>query len=69
MLLGTRIIGGELARAGQFPFAAAIHVQTADSRFFCGGALTSHDWVITAGHCVYKQVSATVYFNDFKFSF
>jgi secreted trypsin-like serine protease len=58
--VGTRIIGGEVARAGQFPFAAAIHVQTADSRFFCGGALTSHDWVITAGHCVYNAVLFTI---------
>jgi secreted trypsin-like serine protease len=58
--IGTRIIGGEVARAGQFPFAAAIHVQTADSKFFCGGALTGNDWVITAGHCVYNAVLFTI---------
>ncbi|RZC39273.1 Trypsin domain containing protein, partial [Asbolus verrucosus] len=56
----TRIIGGQSARAGQFPFAAAIHVQTNDSKFFCGGALTGNEWVITAGHCVYNAVLFTI---------
>ena len=49
--LGARIIGGDNAPAGRFPFAAAIYVQTGNSRFFCGGALLNHQWVITSGHC------------------
>ncbi|XP_063913806.1 brachyurin-like [Zophobas morio] len=57
---GARIIGGQEAFAGQFPFAAAVHVQTTDSKFFCGGALTGNDWVITAGHCVYNGVLFTI---------
>lgn len=50
----SRIVGGNPAWDGQFPFAAAIHVQTESSTFFCGGALTGNDWIVTAGHCVYK---------------
>ncbi|KAJ3656441.1 hypothetical protein Zmor_015518 [Zophobas morio] len=56
----SRIIGGEVARAGQFRFAAAIHVQTSDSKFFCGGALTGNQWIITSGYCVYNAELFTV---------
>lgn len=49
-----RIIGGNKARAGQFPYAAAIQVKTVDSTFFCGGSLLSPLWILTSGHCVEK---------------
>jgi secreted trypsin-like serine protease len=55
-----RIIGGDDAAIGQFPFAAAIHVQTSDSKFFCGGAILSREWILTAGLCVYKAVLFTI---------
>ncbi|KYB27515.1 Transmembrane protease serine 9-like Protein [Tribolium castaneum] len=48
----SRIIGGSNAYAGQFPFAAAINVQTSDSKFFCVGTLLTNQWILTAGHCV-----------------
>ncbi|XP_063913931.1 brachyurin-like [Zophobas morio] len=51
-----RIVGGQAARAGQFPFAAGIHVTTDDGRFFCGGVLYNNQWIITAGQCVYNAV-------------
>lgn len=47
-----RIIGGELARAGQYPFAAAIFITTPSGNYFCGGSLISLEWLITAGQCV-----------------
>jgi secreted trypsin-like serine protease len=50
--VGARIIGGSSARAGQFPFAAAIYKTTEHGRYFCGGALISNEWILTAGHCV-----------------
>jgi secreted trypsin-like serine protease len=52
LLPGGRIIGGEEARAGQFPFAAALYVRTADATTFCSGALISNLWILTAGHCI-----------------
>jgi secreted trypsin-like serine protease len=50
--IGGRIIGGEEANAGQFPFAAAIYKSTADGTYFCTGALMNTQWIITAGQCV-----------------
>lgn len=47
-------MGGEEARAGQFPWQAAIYVENSSGRYFCGGALVSSSWVLTAGHCVYE---------------
>jgi secreted trypsin-like serine protease len=48
----SRIIGGDLADAGQFPFSAAIYKSTPDGTFFCGGTLLNQEWILTAGQCV-----------------
>ncbi|KAJ3656394.1 hypothetical protein Zmor_015476 [Zophobas morio] len=48
----SRIIGGEIANAGQFPFIAAIYKNTNDGTYFCGGSLISDQWILTAGQCV-----------------
>ncbi|KAJ3656601.1 hypothetical protein Zmor_015669 [Zophobas morio] len=50
--LSGRIIGGQPALYGQFPFAAAIYVHKTDGLYFCGGTLISNQWVLTAGQCV-----------------
>lgn len=52
IFLGSRIIGGEVARSGQFPFAAAIYTTTVDGTYFCGGTLLNTQWILTAGQCV-----------------
>ncbi|KAJ3645366.1 hypothetical protein Zmor_023032 [Zophobas morio] len=56
----TRIISGEVARAGQFTWQAAIYVTTADGTYFCGGCLIGAQWVLTAGQCVYNAVQFTI---------
>ncbi|XP_063913220.1 chymotrypsin BI-like [Zophobas morio] len=61
LLLEQRIIGGQVARAGQFPFSAAIYKTTSDGNYFCGGALYTNQWIITAGQCVDGAILFTIY--------
>jgi secreted trypsin-like serine protease len=48
----NRIVGGNAAFAGQFPYSAAIYKSTTDATFFCGGCLLNNEWIVTAGQCV-----------------
>jgi len=45
------IVGGDVATPHSLPYDAAL---TIDNGFFCGGALISDTFVLTAGHCIYK---------------
>ncbi|EFA04555.2 serine protease H117 [Tribolium castaneum] len=56
-----RIIGGEVAFAGQFPYIAAIYKSTNTGTFFCGGALMNNQWILTSGYCVDGAVLFTIY--------
>ncbi|MDP9191338.1 MAG: serine protease [Acidobacteriota bacterium] len=49
-----RIIGGQPATEGQFPWQVALisaGYQPQDGQF-CGGSVIAPDWVVTAAHCV-----------------
>ena len=47
----TRIVGGQEAEPGEFPWQVAL-VTRGSSRPFCGGTLLSSHTVLTAAHCL-----------------
>lgn len=54
-----RIVGGQLADPGEYPWQVALIGSNSDDEFywgagyqFCGGALIDPYWVLTAAHCV-----------------
>uniref|UniRef100_A0A0C9Q235 chymotrypsin n=1 Tax=Fopius arisanus TaxID=64838 RepID=A0A0C9Q235_9HYME len=56
---GARIINGENAAVGEFPYQVSL--QTVSSSFhFCGGSIISENYVITAAHCVADELAASI---------
>ncbi|RZC36245.1 chymotrypsin BI [Asbolus verrucosus] len=59
--IGGRIISGSAASRGQFPWQAALYLTLSGGTSFCGGALISSSWILTAAHCVEGVRAITAY--------
>lgn len=51
----TRIIGGKVARPGQFPFIVSL-IGVNGTRVWhrCGGTIISEQWILSAAHCSFS---------------
>ncbi|MDM8531800.1 trypsin-like serine protease [Anaerolineales bacterium HSG25] len=50
-----RIVGGEVAQAGDWPWQVALiksHINSTKSGYYCSGTILDAEWILTAAHCV-----------------
>lgn len=57
-----KIAGGDLAVLGQFPYYAFLYnVDSLGDTYVCGASIVSHNWLLTAAHCLDEIARTTVY--------
>ncbi|XP_055327025.1 collagenase-like [Sitodiplosis mosellana] len=65
-VINPRIVQGENATKGQFPYYVFLKIQLSQGNAACGGSLISDEWVVTAGHCLHGASGAEVHLGALK---
>jgi len=56
----SRIVNGNDAKPGKWPWQAAIY-SSSGGYFLCGGAVINSRWIISAAHCFQNRASNDIY--------
>uniref|UniRef100_A0A3B3BMU3 chymotrypsin n=1 Tax=Oryzias melastigma TaxID=30732 RepID=A0A3B3BMU3_ORYME len=56
----TRIVGGQAAAAGSWPWQARLTIRGA----LCGGSLINSQWILSAAHCFSSTSNVVVYLGE-----
>ncbi|XP_023554855.1 coagulation factor IX isoform X2 [Octodon degus] len=59
----TRVVGGENAKPGQFPWQVLLK---SDTEAFCGGSIINEKWVVTAAHCIHPGIKIEVVAGEYN---
>lgn len=64
--LESRIVNGEKAVLGQFPYYAFLHVKSSVGSTACGASLIKDEWLLTAAHCLTDAYSVGVHLGGIR---
>ena len=65
-VINPRIVQGENATRGQFPYYVFLKINMPQGVAACGGSLISDEWVVTAGHCLHGASAAEVHLGALR---
>jgi len=63
--ISNRIVNGNLAEEGQFPYQVSVLALTDDEKYHvCSGSIITPEWVLSAAHCTYPFKSFLLRFGS-----
>lgn len=65
-----RIVDGEKAKSGQFPYYAFLDIKLNEREgSACGASLINNEWLITAAHCLKNAQSVDVHLGEHQLNY
>ncbi|MDM8528209.1 trypsin-like serine protease, partial [Anaerolineales bacterium HSG24] len=63
-----RVVGGNEATLGEWPWQARLSISIGQDNFLCGGSLIDENWILTAAHCIENAIpeNVTVSLGDYR---